>query len=76
MPWPDWLADRPAPRAHIETGAPVCTVMAAASDLRAARALVGARARCALSALAAGDGELLAQTAATGEDRRPNPEEA
>jgi hypothetical protein len=50
--------------------------MAAASDLRAARALVGARARCALSALAAGDGELLAQTAATGEDRRPNPEEA
>jgi uncharacterized protein len=76
IPWPGWLADRPAPQAHIETGAPVCTVMAAAPDVGTVRALVAARARCVLSALAAGDGELLAQTVATGEDRRPDPEEA
>ncbi len=76
MPWPDWLADRPADGARIEEGAPVCTIMAAAPDLRAARLLVGGRARCVLSALAVGDGELLAQSAATGEYHRPIPEDA
>ena len=33
MSWPDWLSDRPAPGAHIEPGAPVCTVMAQAEDV-------------------------------------------
>jgi predicted ATP-grasp superfamily ATP-dependent carboligase len=57
--YPAWLADRPAPGARIETGAPVCTVMAQAADALAARRLVLARSRRVLEALAAGDGSLL-----------------
>ena len=57
--YPAWLADRPAPGAHIEPGAPVCTVMAEAVDAISARRLVLARNRRVLEALAAGDGSLL-----------------
>jgi predicted ATP-grasp superfamily ATP-dependent carboligase len=41
--WPAWVADRPAPGARIETGAPICTVLAAASSPAAARAAIAAR---------------------------------
>ncbi|MGE0120046.1 MAG: ATP-grasp domain-containing protein [Dongiaceae bacterium] len=41
--WPDWVADRPAPGARIERGAPVCTVLVAASSCDAARELMVAR---------------------------------
>ena len=57
--YPAWLADRPAPGARIEPGAPVCTVMAQAADAPSARRLVLARNRRVLEALAAGDGSLL-----------------
>jgi len=57
--YPSWLADRPAPGAHIEPGAPVCTVMAEARDAPSARRLVLTRNRRVLEALAAGDGSLL-----------------
>jgi uncharacterized protein len=57
--WPGWLADRPAPGAHIAAGAPVCTVMAEASSAAAARALATARNRGVLEALASGNLELL-----------------
>ena len=57
--YPAWLADRPAPGAHIEPGAPVCTVMAEGMDAISARRLVLARNRRVLEALAAGDGSLL-----------------
>jgi predicted ATP-grasp superfamily ATP-dependent carboligase len=57
--YPAWLADRPAPGAHIEPGAPVCTVLAEARDAPSARRLVLARNRRVLEALAAGDGSLL-----------------
>ena len=59
--YPPWLADRPAPGARIELGAPVCTVMAAAADAEAARHLVLARGRRVLDALAAGAGALLVE---------------
>lgn len=42
--WPDWVADRPAPGATIEAGAPVCTVLARASGPAAVRRLADARA--------------------------------
>ena len=57
--YPAWLADRPAPGAFIEPGAPVCTVMAQAADAPSARRGVLARNRRVLEALAAGDGSLL-----------------
>jgi uncharacterized protein len=60
-PWPDWLADRPAPGARIEPGAPVCTVMAEGEDSVAARRLVLSRNGRVLDALAAGQGEMLAE---------------
>ncbi|MGC8468722.1 MAG: ATP-grasp domain-containing protein [Acetobacteraceae bacterium] len=41
--WPGWVADRPAPGARIEPGAPVCTVRATAADAPPARALVAER---------------------------------
>jgi len=41
--WPAWIADRPAPRARIEAGAPICTVLAAESSLDAAREAIAAR---------------------------------
>jgi predicted ATP-grasp superfamily ATP-dependent carboligase len=61
--YPAWLADRPAPGARIELGAPVCTVMAAAANAEAARHLVLARGRRVLDALAAGAGGSLAEGA-------------
>ena len=57
--YPAWLADRPAPGARIEPGAPVCTVMARAADAPSARRVVLARNRRVLEALAAGDRSLL-----------------
>jgi predicted ATP-grasp superfamily ATP-dependent carboligase len=68
MAWPDWLADQPAPSARIEPGAPVCTVMARAAEAGAARALVMARGRAVLAALAAGDGATLASAGRAGDD--------
>lgn len=50
--YPVWLADRPAPGAEIEPGAPVCTVMAVAADPGAARDLALARSRQVLQVLA------------------------
>ncbi len=41
--WPDWVADRPAPGVHIELGAPVCTVLAAAPTAIAVRSLIEQR---------------------------------
>jgi predicted ATP-grasp superfamily ATP-dependent carboligase len=41
--WPTWVADRPAPGARIETGAPICTVLAAAPSRAAVREAVAAR---------------------------------
>jgi predicted ATP-grasp superfamily ATP-dependent carboligase len=41
--WPDWVADRPAPGARIEAGAPICTVLAAAPSRAAVRAAIAAR---------------------------------
>jgi len=61
MPWPDWLADRPAPGAHIVPGAPVCTVMAEAEDSAEARRLVLARNRRVLDSLATGEREMPAE---------------
>lgn len=58
--YPAWLADRPAPGAEISPGTPVCTVMATAAGADSARALVLARGRRVLDALA-GRGALLAE---------------
>lgn len=55
--WPDWIADRPAAGAAIARGAPVCTVMAEAPTIDAARVLAKARlglARALLDGAAAG----------------------
>lgn len=41
--WPDWVADRPAPGARIETDAPVCTVLAAESTAAAVREAIDRR---------------------------------
>lgn len=53
--WPDWVADRPAPGAVIEAGAPVCTVFASAPDAAPVRALVDQRAAAVLEWLTALD---------------------
>lgn len=50
-PWPQWVADRPASGVLIEEGAPVCTVLAAASTRDAARQLVNERVALVRSAL-------------------------
>jgi predicted ATP-grasp superfamily ATP-dependent carboligase len=47
--WPDWVADRPAPGAGIEAGAPVCTVLARAPAAGQVRALADRRADMVLS---------------------------
>lgn len=49
--WEEWVADRPAPGAHIEAGAPVCTVLAEAEAAEAVRALVDHRVAAVLSRL-------------------------
>jgi predicted ATP-grasp superfamily ATP-dependent carboligase len=41
--WPAWVADRPAPGARIEAGAPICTVLATAPSPAAARESITAR---------------------------------
>jgi len=41
--WPAWVADRPAPGARIEAGAPICTVLAAAPSRAAVRDAIAAR---------------------------------
>jgi hypothetical protein len=43
LAWPEWVADRPAPGARIEGGAPICTVLAAAPSRAAVRAAIAAR---------------------------------
>ena len=63
MSWPPWLADRPAPGAHIAPGAPVCTVMAKGPGAAATRALALARNRAVLTALAAGQSRILVKEA-------------
>ncbi len=51
--WPGWVADRPAPGASIEAGAPVCTVLASAAAAELVRALAERRADMVLSWLRA-----------------------
>jgi predicted ATP-grasp superfamily ATP-dependent carboligase len=41
--WPDWTADRPMPGARVKAGDPLCTVIAAAESVEAARRLAGRR---------------------------------
>ena len=41
--WPAWVADRPASGARIESGAPICTVLAAAPSRADVRAAIAAR---------------------------------
>jgi len=63
--WPAWVADRPAPGARIETGAPICTVLAAAPSRAAVREVVAARTAHVFSRLL--DGEDSAMFAAAEE---------
>lgn len=49
--WPDWVADRPAPGARIEKGAPVCTVLATAATAAEVRQLVDRRVASVLARL-------------------------
>lgn len=51
--WPDWVADRPAPGARIESGAPVCTVLAAAPTVDLLRPLIERRVAAILAGLLA-----------------------
>jgi predicted ATP-grasp superfamily ATP-dependent carboligase len=53
LKWPDWTADRPRAGTRIETGDPVCTVLARAPSATAARRLVEARAAIILEILSA-----------------------
>lgn len=55
LQWPDWVADRPAPGAAIETGVPICTVLAAAPTAVAVRPLIDQRAAAVLAQLPAAD---------------------
>ncbi len=41
--WPAWVADRPAPGARIDGGAPICTVLAAEPSRHAVREAIAAR---------------------------------
>ena len=43
LSWPAWVADRPAPGARIDAGAPICTVLAAAPSRAAVREAIAAR---------------------------------
>jgi uncharacterized protein len=63
--WPAWVADRPAPGARIETGAPICTVLASAPSPAAARETIAARTAHVFSQLL--DGEDSAMFAAAEE---------
>jgi uncharacterized protein len=53
--WAQWVADRPAPGARLEPGAPVCTVLAEAADAATVRELAGQRVAAVLSLLQAED---------------------
>jgi predicted ATP-grasp superfamily ATP-dependent carboligase len=53
--WDDWVADRPAPGARIEAGAPVCTVLAAAPTAQLVRGLVDRRVAAVLAQLVPDD---------------------
>lgn len=54
MIWPLWAADRGAPGTHIDRGAPVCTIRAAAPTAPAARETVERRAAALLARLTDG----------------------
>jgi predicted ATP-grasp superfamily ATP-dependent carboligase len=54
--WPVWVADRPAPGATIEAGAPVCTVLAAEPSREAVRQAIAARTAFVLAQLRDADG--------------------
>ena len=43
MIWPDWTKDHPNPSSHLQSGAPVCTIVAAAAEPHAARRLLDER---------------------------------
>jgi predicted ATP-grasp superfamily ATP-dependent carboligase len=61
LSWPAWVADRPAPGAQIERGAPICSVLAAAPSPAAVRKSIAARSAHVLSALLdAGDSAMFA----------------
>ncbi len=64
--WPDWVADRPAPGARIEPGAPVCTVLAAAPTVDLLRPLVRWRVAAILAGLLADDATAPPCSAAAG----------
>jgi predicted ATP-grasp superfamily ATP-dependent carboligase len=49
--WAEWVADRPAPGARLEPGAPVCTVLAQATDAVSVRELADQRVASVLSLL-------------------------
>jgi predicted ATP-grasp superfamily ATP-dependent carboligase len=53
--WAEWVADRPAPGARLEPGAPVCTVLAEAPDAATVRELADNRVASVLSLLQAED---------------------
>jgi len=61
--WPDWVADRPAPGARIEGGAPICTVLAAAPSRAAVRAAIAARTAQVFSRLPADEESAMFATA-------------
>jgi len=62
--WPDWVADRPAPGARIESGAPVCTVLAAEPTGDAVRRAIATRTAFVFSNLGNAGGAAAGQTAA------------
>ena len=57
--WPAWVADRPAPGARIEAGAPICTVLAAAPSRAAVREAIAARTAHVFSQLLDGEGSAM-----------------
>jgi predicted ATP-grasp superfamily ATP-dependent carboligase len=63
MSWPAWVADRPAPGARIEAGAPICTVLAAEPSRAAVRAAIAARTARVFSQLPAAEGSAMFATA-------------
>jgi predicted ATP-grasp superfamily ATP-dependent carboligase len=56
--WPTWVADRPAPSARIESGGPICTILAAESSRAAAREAIAARTSFVFSILRNADGRV------------------
>jgi hypothetical protein len=56
---PAWVADRPAPGARIEAGAPICTVLAAAPSRAAVRKAIAARTAHVFSQLLDGEGSAM-----------------